>query len=910
MRALELELSAFGPYADKTIINLDSLGKSGLYLITGDTGAGKTTIFDSIIYALYDAASGSTRNSTKLFRSKYAKEETKTYVKLTFEYQDKLYIITRSPEYIRPQKNNPNKMTVNKAEVELILPNGSILTKNKEVERKINEIIGLNKDQYAQIAMIAQGEFLKLITSKTEERQKIFRDIFKTNHFKILENELRSRESNLKAEINNLNNLLNSHINTIQYPLETEVLDDMIKGIQNNLKEDKKTVSDIKENIQMLEKAFRILSTKLSDIKKLNLLKSDYANTIKNIELNAAALEDLEKKAKDFLKHSKQNDEKKKEIILLNNSMESYDKLNLLEKEIKGFTEEKALIIKNNQKLDNLISKISKELTEYHTEMLDYKDLEVHLNNLINEEEKKNTALTNIKSLQILLSDLHALSKKKETVESEHQDLHIKADECHDIYSLKHKIYMNQQAGILAKDLKDGIKCPVCGSKEHPEPQTLTENAPTKIELDQLKLKYETFYDELKKKSDELNQLHIKISSLHARMNTLHDDILKKENPADYLKEQITDLSFTLDQLTKNIKELQEKKKRKVQIEDMLPKKEEEIEELKNTLNENKNSMIKINSTIQSKEMQSKELKEKLAFSSKNELLKHIRKLEKEVLDYEHTIERLKKEIDNKKILISSFDGQKKKIFSSIEGYKEIQDTNEKELEEQKKNMQNKINDFHSKKDDLHSRISIHETIIKNMMSDSKLLKEKEEKLQYISSLSNTFNGKLSEKEKITLETYVQMTYFDKIINRANNRLRLMTDQQYELIRSEDSDNKRSKTGLDLDVIDHYNGSIRSVRTLSGGEAFKASLSLALGLSDEVESSSGGIKIDTMFVDEGFGSLDEESLNKAIQTLNKLSSDHKLIGIISHVSELKQKIDKQIIVKKEQDKGSFITIVH
>ena len=187
--------------------------------------------------------------------------------------------------------------------------------------------------------------------------------------------------------------------------------------------------------------------------------------------------------------------------------------------------------------------------------------------------------------------------------------------------------------------------------------------------------------------------------------------------------------------------------------------------------------------------------------------------------------------------------------------------------------------------------------------------KETEEKWTWVKALSDTANGNISGKEKVMLETYIQMTYFDRIINRANTRLMIMTGGQYELKRSRAADNNRSQSGLELNVTDHYNGTERSVKTLSGGESFKASLALALGMADEIQSSAGGIKLDTMFIDEGFGSLDDESLAQAMQALSGLTEGNKLIGIISHVGELKNRIDKQLVVTKEKTGVSKIAVV-
>lgn len=207
------------------------------------------------------------------------------------------------------------------------------------------------------------------------------------------------------------------------------------------------------------------------------------------------------------------------------------------------------------------------------------------------------------------------------------------------------------------------------------------------------------------------------------------------------------------------------------------------------------------------------------------------------------------------------------------------------------------------------SRLDRNGEALKNIRKGSGRLTEVETKWTWVKALSNTANGNIGGKEKIMLETYVQMTYFDRILARANTRFMIMSGGQYELKRRIEAENNRSQSGLELDVIDHYNGTERSVKTLSGGESFKASLSLALGLSDEIQSSAGGIRLDTMFVDEGFGSLDDESLQQAMRALYGLTEGNRLVGIISHVSELKEKIDKQIVVTKEKSGGSRAEIV-
>ena len=221
----------------------------------------------------------------------------------------------------------------------------------------------------------------------------------------------------------------------------------------------------------------------------------------------------------------------------------------------------------------------------------------------------------------------------------------------------------------------------------------------------------------------------------------------------------------------------------------------------------------------------------------------------------------------------------------------------------------NQKNEFMSRKDMLNMKLHNNRFILDKILRNINELSETEKKLMCVKSLSDTANGNISGKEKIMLEAYVQMRYFNRIIDRANVRLMTMSDGQYELKRRVGADNNRSQSGLDLDVIDHYNGTERSVKTLSGGESFKASLALALGLSDEIQSSSGGIRLETMFIDEGFGSLDEESLSQALKALTELSEGDRTVGIISHVTELKERIDRQVVVTKNKFGGSKISVV-
>ena len=326
-----------------------------------------------------------------------------------------------------------------------------------------------------------------------------------------------------------------------------------------------------------------------------------------------------------------------------------------------------------------------------------------------------------------------------------------------------------------------------------------------------------------------------------------------------------------------------------------------------------KGKLTEINDAVKAKiaendslEKRIAELKAKLTFETKAEAETEITALTEKAEELVKSCEDALKALNESNEKLASLEAAKKEIVKRIG--EDIAIDLEKETEKLTI-LEAQLAELDRQAKTVHSRIGTNQSALDNIKQKSGDLVATEKKYAWVKALSNTANGQLSGKEKIMLETYIQMNYFDRIINRANTRLMIMTDGQYDLVRRKEALSKSGQSGLDLDVIDHYNGSHRSVKSLSGGESFKASLALALGLADEIQSSAGGIKLDTMFVDEGFGSLDEESLAAAMKALSSLAEGNRLVGIISHVGELKQKIDKQIIVKKDKVGGSVATIV-
>ena len=377
-------------------------------------------------------------------------------------------------------------------------------------------------------------------------------------------------------------------------------------------------------------------------------------------------------------------------------------------------------------------------------------------------------------------------------------------------------------------------------------------------------------------------------------------------NATDITRSKITELESNIKVLDQNIRTEEKNIVRKEAIEVRLPQSRARVEELQSGITAISNTISTLTSENNSLNKRIIELKSKLAFASKLEATKEIQKNQEMILKIKRDIDQAAKRLNECSENLASANATKDELSKQMENKHEI------DLEAEKQKMvgltANKIQ-FNKNKENIHSRIVNNKSNHDNIQLKSSELIDIEKKYTWVKALSDTANGTITGKDKIMLETYIQMHYFDRIISRANARLMIMTDGQYDLIRREESLSKVGQTGLDLDVIDHYNGTTRSVKSLSGGESFKASLALALGLSDEIQSSAGGIQLDTMFIDEGFGSLDEDSLAQAMNALASLASNNKLIGIISHVGELKQKIDKQIIVKKDKTGGSRAEII-
>ena len=920
MRPLKLTLSAFGPYAGKTDFDFDKLGTGGLYLITGDTGAGKTTIFDAITYALYGDPSGNNRE-VSMFRSKYADLETPTFVKLTFKYKDNEYTVKRNPEYERASQRGSG-VTKQTAGVELTLPDGKILTKTKEVDTAIKNIMGIDKNQFCQIAMIAQGDFLKLLLAPTKERIEIFRHIFKTKLYSDLQNKLKQEASSLDNNCLQIRQSITQYIAGINCD-ESSLhcvqvskaknnelpIDECISLLENLLAEDSQSEEKTADEISSIEKQADTIKLNIQQgesISRAKLLLEQTDALIKKLSSDkitlAAALDDENKRSVEIEKLTKDS-------ATISAQLPEYDELSQKQT---ALAKNISLIEQNNLTLNNAKADIDTLKSQIESLNAESKTLEKC-------GEQKIILENNILSLNDRLSKLQQLLYSMETLKKNHEE-HKKAvqiykekqanvDSLDASYKEGHKLYLDAQAGILAENLKENMPCPVCGSLSHPKKASKPVDVPTKDELDALQNRLSAANKEVEHASQTAGKIKgsidEKMESTLTSIKELLGDI-NMNSATDIAKENIGELQAKIKSINSEIKQLSKNISRKDSIEKILPQSTKRLEELQDSINTISNTVTTYTSENKAIEERIADLKSKLLFSSKLEADTKIKSNNDTVLKIQKAIELATKRLNECKEKLASANATKVELSKQLEGKEEINLENEKnKLYE----LESNIKTLRAYKEEIHSRILNNQSNYKNINLKSDELIEAEKQYAVVKSLSDTANGNITGKDKIMLETYIQMHYFDRIISRANARLVIMTGGQYDLVRRKEAASKMGQSGLDLDVIDHYNGTERSVKSLSGGESFKASLALALGLSDEIQSSAGGIQLDTMFIDEGFGSLDEDSLSQAMNALASLASSNKLIGIISHVGELKQKIDKQIIVKKDKTGGSRAEII-
>ncbi|SHF93406.1 AAA family ATPase [Ornithinibacillus halophilus] len=1020
MKPLKLTMTAFGPYKHSEVVDFNELDENKLFVISGNTGAGKTTIFDGICFALYGSASGTDREDNKMLRSDFADDQTHTSVELEFELHGRTYRILRQLGHVK--KGNKSK-TGEKYEFYEKVDGKEIPCVDRqmvsEIDKKVEAIIGLTQDQFKQIVMLPQGEFRKLLTSQTENKEAILRRLFKTESYKqmndllknkknIVEQEFKQAEQTRKHYVQSIPQVLperedaklfqvlqeeHYNINQVVEGLDLENQYYQVKIIEDNkIYEDAYQAHDKKQtqyheskalnekfdNLNIKEKQLEELQSKVPDFenKEKELEAAERASTITFYEEQAKERRKVEKdkqaqlsittstknKAEESLEHAKkiyEEEEGKKE--LRENTTKKLDQLREFLPTVKEIDEKKRhlqeLAIKGKQareELDQVKEQVKLKNEQLEKDSKKISQMDEAVSNLSNKQQK----LYDLRDRVNVLRDYLTLNEEKtnltiEMTKTESSFLDLKSK-----YSQLEDKWLTNQASVLATHLHEGEACPVCGSMEHPNKATDSDEAVSKEVLDELKkqvdqkdslfrdvkVKLNNVNTQLKEKVEQLEEYHIDLDKAKVIHDQLVEEGKKLKAEVNHLKHLQVNLKEEKEQeksLKQEIKDFDQlKEKRETNYQNLrtkyqtdkavyeerlrnIPEEVQVLETLEKEISETEKMKLKLEKAWEVAQRQLQEAKEELTKAESNvlhaqkqvgeakenrekadtEFFTQLKEADFSTEESYHNAKLSKEDRTTLKETIERFKNSLSTVKQQVSELKiELKDKTRIELEELKQELlslketyEKAFNTYNRSKEYLQETMKIKE----NILTENEKVTSLEKKLATITDLYDVARGQNSQK--ISFERYLQIEYLERIIDAANQRLKRLSNGQYYLIRSDRQESHGRQSGLALDVYDAYTGQTRDVKSLSGGEKFNASLCLALGMSDVIQSFQGNISINTMFIDEGFGSLDEESLHKSIDALIDLQQSGRMIGVISHVQELKAMFPAILQVSKTKE---------
>ncbi len=1065
MRPLKLTLNAFGPFAGKTVIDFEKLGNDGIYLITGDTGSGKTSIFDAISYALYGETTNDKGRNGSLMRSDFAGPSDKTFVELVFTEKDETYTIRRNPQYMR-KKERGEGLTEEKASVLLTSPSmEKPLSKSTEVIDKIVSVTGMTRDQFSRIVMLAQGKFSEFLLSPTKDKEELFRTLFDTDAYRSFQEKLLEMAKNAAREGERITSEKLSAAKAVRCDsasslalklnavLKGGLVNDEVKAVISEIADEERSLSAMHNaevnrliilssetdqkisaavkrksevaELETLEEKIRCEKGKFDEIRELSAADTEKMDAVNKLRAEITELEkavlplfsELKDIDKSIGKSLKLLDRTEVEIFqAVKKRSELDDKLSYLQEEVlklSGSHERQIHALAEKTKAEARFMSVKdvltlkEERTEKHEESEALRKQVTALSESARKLKTEGSALVSLRDetedklsayssldvrLQVLkeregrLSDVKKTEVMLDAADEECNKLREESEELLSDMNEKNAIHMERytsyQAVRLSMNLKDGFPCPVCGSIHHPSPCT---DAPvTEEDVNAAWKAYEKAKKLFEKKSadassargnalalrkqfeaaliltgktsveeaeDELKEETVRLSAMKAERKVLedekkridaeikgNDDKLRKEEKIFRDKEsQLSNAEGIISQLERNLSEKlitlglceNEAEEEAVKAENCFiecisvferatfdaAREDElrsEIEKVKTSISENDKMKSDLESrkaaeasTLSSLETRKNRILSSLRYSSEDEVLLLISKkkekadkTEAEVRDHE----RLKAESERKLAEYCGTGEVLRKNISSVPEYDIDELTREKEEADKSRGEEQRLATASAER--LHSAEEALEKIDKLDREGG----EAERKYRMVNELSSAANGSLAGSERLTLETFVQSRYLDRILKLANLKLSKMTDGRYRMKRSSKA-LRAGKSGLDISVEDRLTGKERPASSLSGGETFKASLALALGLSEEIQSRSGAVKMEALFLDEGFGTLDEQSLSGAVETLSSLASSGRIIGVISHVKRLKETIAKQIVVERHGNRGSTAEVI-
>ena len=900
MRPLELIMQGFGPFGG--LERVDFSGFSGVFLITGDTGAGKTTIFDGVSYALFGETSGNARQVDSV-RSHYAPEQEPTRVCLRFLQHGQVYEIERSPRYERIRKNGKGT-AIQQPKVILTLPDGAVLTGKETVNRQIEELVGLNYKQFKQVAMIAQGEFLQLLLAGSDKRGEIFRKVFHTEDCQYLQAELKNRLSVLRRQAEDVQMRILGIMQEFEIPEEdgtaAELRESLQKkdpylagtltgGIEEWNRRDEEERTDLEKRLKEIEIAlasFRYFIQQQEKRKQLCIqLEEQAKKAAQQEERLHMAEQTLQSAGKQRLKIQ----ELSGELLKLHQMEEARRQADSLRQLIENLSQKEETLINQEKRFHQRSKELAEELENGKKRLRELSGIQeaasackLRQRELALEEEQIRRALDLSRECEKLAGELEDCQNEYLTTETAFQKAQSEAQH-------KEEIWLRAQAGILARNLREGEPCPVCGSRVHPARADLNIQIPDENERKLARQEAEKLRETMQERSRQAAGLRSRLQAQQGHLEQCGADLQRWE----IVRGEQEKNNQELKKLQECLQELAFLHERSRLLEEEQKGLQTEFGQIEEKLKNAQMDRAAAQGALEREEERCAQtgLAELLQKEEAIRTRKH--KMEEALEQAEDIRRQFDQKLQQERGILSGLRQSLKQYDEELNGH-----PTQQALKENIEALEKQQSEYRTRQKEIDGRLRGNRMALIRLREAFTQYRQSMERCQAMTTLSQTASGELAGRPKLAFEQYIQAFYFEYVLKAANQRLKILSRGQYTLLRRVQGGNLRSADGLELEVLDHYTGRRRPVSSLSGGESFQSALSLALGLSDVIQSFAGGIEVDAVFIDEGFGSLDQMALAQALEALARLSEGDRMVGIISHVELLKEKIPQQLEVVK------------